>query len=111
MRQHFHMVWSAIALAATIPVLAQANTVLHLGSGEATFVYLPEHFQSQKTRQSVKAEVELAREDGTLAEMQNPVIRPIFTGGSPKTRAEVLAERAAVSTQQRAALKQIYAGG
>ncbi|OYY67242.1 MAG: DUF4148 domain-containing protein, partial [Burkholderiales bacterium 28-67-8] len=47
-----------VALAMTLPVMAQANSLYHPAQGEVGFTEHPDHWKSTKTRAQVMAEVE-----------------------------------------------------
>lgn len=101
----------AVAIAMTLPLAAQANSVWHTASGEAGVTYHPDHFKSTKTRAQVMAEVEAARKDGTLALMQRGAPLPIKNTGPAKTRQQVIDEMRSESPMQRQLRLEQYVGG
>ena len=64
----------------------------HPESGEANARYYPDHAQSTKTRAEVLAELEAARQDGTLFLIQRNASLPDRQAGPGRSRAEVVAE-------------------
>lgn len=99
------------ALAALIlPFAAQANSPYHRSSGEDSFIYLPEHAQSTRTRAEVKAEVQAARHSGWLDQLQQRPAPPLVGHGPTKTRAEVVADMRNESPADRAARARVYWG-
>ena len=62
-----HAALPFVALALTLPVMAQANSLYHPASGEAGFTEHLDHLKSTKTRAQVMAELEAARKE--LADM------------------------------------------
>ena len=101
----------AVAFAFTLPMAAQANSVWHLGPGEAGVTYHPDHFKSTKTRAQVMAEVEAARKDGTLALLQRGEPLPIKSSEPPKSRQQVIDEMRAESPDSRRARLELLTGG
>ena len=106
-----HAAMPLVALAMTLPVLAQASSTLHPAPGEAGFIERPDHWQSTKTRAQVIAEVEAARQNGTLALMQRNVPLPTKAAGPGKTREQVTAELLNESPEQRRARMELQIGG
>lgn len=100
-----------VALAVTLPMLAQASSTLHAAPGEAGVTEHPDHWQSTKTRAQVMAEVDAARKNGTLALMQRNVPLPTKATGPGKTREQVIAEVLNESPEQRRARKEFQIGG
>ena len=80
---------SVITAAITLPGLSFANSVWHPDSGEAGVTFHPDHLKSTKTRADVRAELEVARKDGTLALMQRGAPLPPKTTGPGKTRQQI----------------------
>lgn len=76
----------------TAPLAAQAESVWHPSFGEESFVYMPEHYKSSKSRADTAAEVDAARKDGTLTRMFTYQPAPQSRAVVTKTRAEVGAE-------------------
>jgi hypothetical protein len=101
----------AVALAFTLPLAAQANSVWHAANGEAGVTYHPEHFRSAKTRAQVMAEVDAARQDGTLALLQRGAPVSVKSSEPPKTRQQVIAEMRAESPDARRARLELLTGG
>lgn len=101
----------AIAIAMTLPLAAQANSVWHPASGEAGVTYHPDHFKSTKTRAQVMAEVEAARKDGSLALLQRGAPLPMKSVEPPKTRQQVIDEMRAESPDARRARLELMTGG
>ena len=81
---------SFIAAAITLPGLSFASSMWHPDSGEAGFTYHPNHFDSTKARAEVLAELDAARKDGTLAQIQRGAPIPAKAAGPGKTRQQVL---------------------
>ena len=72
-----HAALPLVALAMTLPVLAQANSLYHPAQGEVGFTEHLDHWKSTKTRAQVMAELEAARKDGTLALIQRGAPLPM----------------------------------
>lgn len=106
-----HAALPLVALALTLPVMAQANSLYHPASGEAGFTEHPDHLKSTKTRAQVMAELEAARKDGTLALMQRNAPLPMKATGPSKTRQQVIAEILNESPEQRRARAELLTGG
>jgi hypothetical protein len=106
-----HAALPLVALAMTLPVLAQANSLYHPAQGEVGFTEHPDHWKSTKTRAQVMAEVEAARKDGTLALMQRGAPLPIKSTGPAKTRQQVIDEMRSESPMQRQLRLEQYVGG
>ncbi|HNR82655.1 DUF4148 domain-containing protein [Ottowia sp.] len=106
-----HAALPLVALAMTLPVLAQANSLYHSAQGEVGFTEHPDHWKSTKTRAQVMAEVEAARKDGTLALMQRGAPLPIKNTGPAKTRQQVIDEMRSESPMQRQLRLEQYVGG
>lgn len=85
-------------IVASAPLAAQAESVWHPSYGEESFLYMPEHFKSSKSRSEVAAEVDAARRDGTLLRMFTYQPAPRSTPAVTKTRGEVAAEVDAART-------------
>jgi len=101
----------AVAIAMTLPLAAQANSVWHTASGEAGVTYHPDHFKSTKTRAQVMAEVEAARKDGSLALLQRGAPLPMKSVEPPKTRQQVIDEMRAEAPDARRARLELMTGG
>ena len=56
-----HAALPLVALAMTLPVMAQANSLHHPANTDAGYTEHPDHWKSTKTRAQVMAEVEAAR--------------------------------------------------
>lgn len=106
-----HAALPLVALAMTLPVLAQANSLYHPAQGEVGFTEHPDHWKSTKTRAQVMAEVEAARRDGTLALMQRGAPLPIKNTGPAKTRQQVIDEMRSEPPMQRQLRLDQYVGG
>lgn len=106
-----HVALPLVALAMTLPVLAQANSLYHPAPGEVGFTEHPDHWKSTKTRAQVMAEVEAARKDGTLALMQRNAPVPMKASGPGKTRQQVIDEMRSESPMQRQLRLEQYIGG
>jgi hypothetical protein len=106
-----HAALPLVALAMTLPVMAQANSLYHPAQGEVGFTEHPTHWTSPKTRAQVMAEVEAARMDGTLALMQSGAPLPLKSTGPGKTRQQVVAELLNESPEQRRARMELQRGG
>lgn len=106
-----HAAMPLVALAMTLPVLAQANSLYHPAQGEVGFTEHPDHWKSTKTRAQVIAEVEAARKDGTLALMQRGAPLPAPSAGPAKTHQQVVAEMRNESPEQRRARLELQTGG
>ena len=106
-----HAALPLVALAMTLPVVAQANSVYHPAPGEPGFTEHPDHWKSTKTRAQVMAELEAARKDGTLALMQRNAPLPMKATGPGKTRQQVIAELLNESPEQRRARAELLTGG
>lgn len=100
-----------VALAMTLPVMAQANSLYHPAQGEVGFTEHPDHWKSTKTRAQVMAEVEAARKDGTLALMQRGAPLPMKSAGPGKARQQVIAEMLNEPPEQRRARMELQTGG
>lgn len=107
----FTLAVAAVISAAALPGLSQANSIYHPASGEAGFTYHPDHFKSTKSRADVRAEIEAARKDGTLALMQRGAPVPIKGVGPAKTRQQVIDEMRSESAEQRRARMELTTGG
>lgn len=108
-----HAALPLVALAMTLPVMAQASSLYHAAPGEAGFTEHPDHLKSTKTRAQVIAEIETARKDGTLAltqRNQNASL-PMGVMAPGKTRQEVVADMLNESPEQRRARKHLQRGG
>lgn len=105
-----HAALPLVALAMTLPVMAQANSLYHPAQGEVSFTEHPDHWKSTKTRAQVMAELEVARKDGTLALMQRNAPLPMKATGPGKTRQEVVAELLNESPDQRRARMELQRG-
>ena len=106
-----HAALPFVALALTLPVMAQANSLYHPAQGEVGFTEHPDHLKSTKTRAQVMAELEAARKDGTLALMQRNAPLPMKATGPSKTRQQVIAEMLNESPEQRRARAELLTGG
>lgn len=82
----------AVSLVMIMPLAAQANSLTHDVGGEAGFTFHPDHVASTLTRAAVRAEIEAARKDGTLALLQRGIPLPGKVDGPSKSRTEVIAE-------------------
>ncbi|MCR5864579.1 DUF4148 domain-containing protein [Aquincola sp. J276] len=82
----------AVITAVALPGLSQATSLYHAADGEAGFTYHPDHAKNGKTRAEVLAELDAARKDGTLAQMQRNAPVTVRSTGPGKTRQEVLNE-------------------
>jgi hypothetical protein len=82
----------AVISAIALPGLSQATSLYHSANTDAGYTYHPDHATNGKTRAEVRAEVEAARKDGTLALMQRGAPLPIKSTGPGKTRQEVIDE-------------------
>jgi hypothetical protein len=98
---------SALAL----PELSQATSIYHAASGEAGFTYHPDHARNGKSRAEVRAELDAARKDGTLALIQRGAPVPIRQAGPAKTREQVIDEMRSESPEQRRLRLELSAGG
>lgn len=99
-----------VALAMTLPVLAQANSLYHPAQGEVGFTEHPDHWKSNKTRAEVRAEIEAARKDGTLTLIQRGAPLPIRDSSPAKTRQQVIDEMHSESPMQRRLRLEHYMG-
>ena len=106
-----HAALPLVALAMTLPVMAQANSLYHPANTDAGYTEHPDHWKSTKTRAQVMAEVEAARKDGTLALMQRGAPLPIKNTGPAKTRQQVIDEMRSESPMQRQLRLEQYVGG
>jgi len=106
-----HAALPLLALAMTLPVMAQANSLYHPANTDAGYTEHPDHWKSTKTRAQVMAEVEAARKDGTLALMQRNAPLPMKATGPGKTRQQVIAEMLNESPEQRRARAELLTGG
>jgi len=115
MRTRYLVTLAASVLALAAPTMSQASASYHyIGSGDASYAYLPDHDQSSKTAAEVRAELASAREKGNSAALQGnrPVANaPTPSNGLGKTRAEVLNDLYSETRQERRARAQIYSGG
>lgn len=108
-RHIFALAASAIAFAA--PTLSLATSEFHSIDGEVGYVQYPGHVQSLKSKAEVRAQLEVARKDGSLTALQRGFALPAESAGRPKTRAEVLNELHSESPEQRRARMESYSGG
>ena len=106
-----HAALHLVALAMTLPVIAQASSLYHASPGEVGFTEHPDHLKSTKTRAQVMAEVEAARKDGTLALMQRNAPLPMKATGPGKTRQQVIAEMLNEPIEERRARLALQTGG
>ena len=106
-----HAALPLVALAMTLPVMAQANSLYHPANTDAGYTEHPDHWKSTKTRAQVMAEVEAARKDGTLALMQRNAPLPMKATAPGKTRQQVIAEMLNESPEQRRARAELLTGG
>lgn len=106
-----HVAMPLIALALTLPVLVQANSVYHPASGEIGFTEHPDHWKSTKTRAQVLAEVDAARKDGTLVLIQRGAPLPQKSTGPAKTRQQVIDEMLNEPADARRARLALQTGG
>lgn len=100
-----------VALALSLPLMAQANSLYHPAQNNAGYTKHPDHWQSTKTRAEVLAEVEAARKDGTLALMQRNAPLPMKATGPGKTRQQVIDEMRNESPEQRRMRMELHSGG
>jgi hypothetical protein len=105
-----HAAMPLVALAMTLPVMAQANSLYHPAQGEAGYTEHPDHLKSTKTRAQVIAEVEAARKDGTLALIQRNAPLPMKSTGPGKTRQQVVDEMLNESPGERRARMELLNG-
>ena len=106
-----HAALPLVALALTLPVMAQANSLYHPAQGEVGFTEHLDHWKSTKTRAQVMAEVEAARQDGTLALLQRGEPLPMKATGPGKTRQQVIGEMLNESPEQRRLRMEFQTGG
>lgn len=106
-----HAAMPLVALALTLPVLAQANSLYHPAQGEVGFTEHPDHWKSTKTRAQVMAEVEAARKDGTLELIQRGAPLPQKATGPAKTRQQVIDEMLNEPAEERRARLALQRGG
>ncbi len=106
-----HAVLPFVAMALSLPLVAQANSLYHPAQNNVGFTKHPDHWQSTKTRAEVLAEVVAARKDGTLRELHSNQQGPMATTRSGKTRQQVAAEVLNESTEQRRAREAMLSGG
>jgi len=101
----------AVISAVALPGLAQATSLYHSANTDAGYTYHPDHVTNGKTRAEVRAEVEAARKDGTLALMQRNAPLPIKSTGPGKTRQEVIDEMRHESPEARRVRLESTSGG
>ena len=106
-----HAALPLVALAMTLPVMAQANSLYHPADTDAGYTEHPDHWKSTKTRAQVMAEVDAARKDGTLALLQRGAPLPVKSSEPPKTRQQVIDEMRAESPDARRARLELLTGG
>ena len=94
----------------SLPLTATADSMWHSTPGEVGWILVPEHFKSTKTRADVLAELQAAREDGTLAILQRGGALPTRSTAPSKTRQQVIAEMRAESPEEKRARLEIYGG-
>ena len=96
---------ATIAVISTIalPGLSRANSLYHAAGGEAGFTYHPDHAENGKSRAEVRAELEVARKDGSLAFLQRGAPVPVKHVGPSKTRQQVIDEVRNESPEERRA--------
>lgn len=81
---------AAMAALLAIPGLAAANTYWHPTNNEMGAKAYPEHFQSSKTREQVRAEAKQAvRDGGDTRFIGSNYPAPVKSIGSGKTRQQV----------------------
>lgn len=106
---------TALITACLLPLASQASTVYHPANNEAGVVQHLSHFQSTKSRDQVKAEVEQARRDGTLQRMQgNASFYPVPSAdatATSRTRADVVGDLMKESSAERIQRLQGLSGG
>lgn len=105
-----HAALPLVALAMTLPVMAQANSLYHPANNEAGYTVHPDHWKSTKTRAEVLAELEAARKDGTLALMQRNAPLPMKATGPSKTRQQVIDEMLNEPPELRRARMELHSG-
>lgn len=106
-----HAALPLVALALTLPVVAQANSLYHPAQGEVGFTEHLDHLKSTKTRAEVMAELEAARKNGTLALMQRNAPLPMKATGPGMSRQQVVAELLNESPEQRRLRMELQTGG
>lgn len=104
---------SLAALALAAPGLATASSVYHPAGGEVGFTTHPEHLQasSQRQRSEVLAEVEAARQDGTLALLSRGIALPYKATGPARTREQVRGEFLGMTDAEKRRLQEMYGAG
>lgn len=100
----------AVITAVALPGLSQATSLYHSANTDAGYTYHPDHAKNGKTRAEVRAEVDAARKDGTLALMQRNAPLPIKSTGPGKTRQEVIDEMRNESPEARRVRLESIAG-
>lgn len=106
-RQSLLLSLAAIAIAA--PGLSSASSLYHPAGGEG-FTMHPDHVKSAKTRSEVLQEVEVARENGSLARYQRGTPVQAKMDGLGKTRDQVLQEMQNMSADEKLRAQELYSG-
>lgn len=102
---------AVMAVVLAMPGLAAANTYWHQTNTEAGVKTYPEHFQSSKTREQVRAEAEAAvREGGHARFMGSNYPAAVKSEGAGKTRQQVVDEMMKETPAERNARQQALAG-
>lgn len=112
-RHLFAIAASTIALAA--PTISAASSAVHFVGGELAYVEHPGFVKSTRSRAEVRAELDAARQDGSLlaqhlgTQFSLPVVAAHT--GPARTRAQVQAELHSETPAQRAARMATYSNG
>jgi hypothetical protein len=108
----YKLAFATVAVISTLvlPGLSRATSIYHAANGEAGVTYHPDHARNSKSRAEALAELEAARQDGTLALMQRGAPLPIKHTGLARTRQQVIEELVNESPEQRRARLELLAG-
>lgn len=101
-------IFSAVVFA--LPAVSYANSQWHATDTEAGVTYKPDHFKSNATRAGQAAEVQAARNSGTLAIGERGAAPAVKTAGGEKTRSQVIDEMRSQTPAERQAQQQLLAG-
>lgn len=94
---------AALAAALALPGLAAASGYYHPANNQAGVTLHPEHYQSSKTREQVRAETSQALRNGDMGhvtESGEPAVKPSTSG---LTREQVVGALMSETPQERAA--------
>lgn len=102
------ILYTIVGLAMSASGIASASSIYHMAGGDVGFTTHLEHSQSTKTRNEVLQEVQVARQDGSLAFLQRGAPLPVKSSGTPATRQQVQQEILNMSTTEQKRLQDMY---